>query len=338
MSSIKPLYNNDNNNGFQNNRNLKLILVVIGVGILLTITILGLVIATFVKVNNESNGGNKPTTTTPVPNSLNSILAESIRIADVMSHLSELQRIATAESGTRAINTPGFNKTLDYIYNYLTNNTNFKLNKTFFSVRDFALDGNPILISWTNGIQKNYNYSSDPTKADFLHVKYSTSSNASNSFELTVIPNGGCTEADWRNATVPTTGRVALIKRGGNCAFADRAAQAPKFNVAGVLFYNDGMLSDRFSPIEVSLGQDNALPALFLSYNAGQALADAASNTSINVTVQLGINLQNLPNFPVGNICADTPTGNVTQTIVIGSHSDSVPAGPGINDNGKLQY
>ena len=45
--------------------------------------------------------------------------------------------------------------------------------------------------------------------------------------------------------------------------------------------------------------------------------------------------LMNLP-FPVGNICADTPTGDITQTIVIGSHSDSVPAGPGINDNGKF--
>jgi len=48
------------------------------------------------------------------------------------------------------------------------------------------------------------------------------------------------------------------------------------------------------------------------------------------------INLQNNLGFePVENICADTPTGDVTQTIVIGSHSDSVPAGPGINDNGS---
>jgi Zn-dependent M28 family amino/carboxypeptidase len=38
---------------------------------------------------------------------------------------------------------------------------------------------------------------------------------------------------------------------------------------------------------------------------------------------------------PVGKICADTLTGNATQTIVIGSPSDSVPAGPGINDNGE---
>ncbi|CAF3747131.1 unnamed protein product [Rotaria sp. Silwood1] len=152
---------------------------------------------------------------------------------------------------------------------------------------------------------------------------------------LTIIPDGGCTESDWKKAIGPTAGRVALVKRGGSCAFADRAAQTPKFNVTGLLFYNDGILPDRMTPIEVSLGQDNALPALFLSYTAGEALAASAQNISINVTVQLGIDLKNLPDFSVGNICADTPTGNVTQTIVLGSHSDSVPAGPGINDNGS---
>jgi len=35
------------------------------------------------------------------------------------------------------------------------------------------------------------------------------------------------------------------------------------------------------------------------------------------------------------NILADTPTGNPDNTIVVGSHLDSVLAGPGINDDGS---
>jgi hypothetical protein len=283
--------------------------------------------------NSPSLQSTSPTTTQP---SHNSSLEASVDITEILGYLSELQKIANTSNGTRAINTLGFNKTLDYIIDTLKNKTNLNVTPSFFSVRDFALASNPILLSSINGDIKNYTYSSDPATADFLHVKYATSSNITDVFQLTVIPNGGCTEADWNNPSEPTTDRIALIKRGGSCSFADRAAQAPKFNVSGILFYNDGTLPDRFSPIEISLGQDNALPALFLSNTAGQALANAALNPSINVTVQLGINLQDLPNFPVGNICADTPTGNITQTIVIGSHSDSVPAGPGINDNGKL--
>jgi hypothetical protein len=283
--------------------------------------------------NSPSLQSTSPTTTQP---SHNSSLEASVNITEILGYLSELQKIANTSNGTRAINTLGFNKTLDYIIDTLKNKTNLNVTPSFFSVRDFALASNPILISSINGAIKNYTYSSDPTTADFLHVKYATSSNITDVFRLIVIPNGGCTEADWKNTSEPTADRIALIKRGGSCSFADRAAQATKFNVAGILFYNDGTLPDRFSPIEVSLGQDNALPALFLSNTVGQALADAVLSSSINVTVQLEINLEDLPNFPVGNICADTPTGNITQTIVIGSHSDSVPAGPGINDNGKL--
>ena len=53
------------------------------------------------------------------------------------------------------------------------------------------------------------------------------------------------------------------------------------------------------------------------------------------VQVKLSIQLQDLEPFPAHNICADTTEGDIHQTIVVGSHSDSVPAGPGINDNGK---
>ncbi len=106
--------------------------------------------------------------------------------------------------------------------------------------------------------------------------------------------------------------------------------------MSGLLIYNDGVSPDRFTPIAIGLGQDNYLPALFLSFTIGQALADAAQNTSTNTGVQLIIDVQNLSLTPIGNICADTKTGDPIQTIVIGSHSHSVPAGPGINDNGQL--
>ncbi len=74
---------------------------------------------------------------------------------------------------------------------------------------------------------------------------------------------------------------------------------------------------------------------MFLSYTLGQELADAARDSAANISVFINIAV-NAISIPVGNICADIPTGDVTQTIVIDSHSDSAPAGPGINDNGQL--
>jgi Zn-dependent M28 family amino/carboxypeptidase len=76
------------------------------------------------------------------------------------------------------------------------------------------------------------------------------------------------------------------------------------------------------------------VPTLFLSYTLGQSLVDAANDPTHTASVRLDISADAVLD-PIGNICADTLTGDPTQTIVIGSHSDSVTAGPGINDNGQ---
>jgi hypothetical protein len=207
--------------------------------------------------------------------------------------------------------------------------------KSFFPVRQFSLARNPILLSSIDGTVINHTYSTNLSIAEFYRVQFTVSVNFSSYVRLTVIPDVGCTEADWQAAIPPASGQVALVKR-GNCTFVEKAELATKFNVSALLFYNDGTAPDRFAPINVNLGQKNTLPALFLSFNLGQKLVEAAENVSNDASVRIEIDVANDLPFPVGNICADTPTGDVTQTIVVGSHSDSVPAGPGINDNGEL--
>jgi hypothetical protein len=313
-------------------KRIRLLLPLIGVGIFLILATLALAAATLAIVNIRL----KTTTTTTSENkqSFDSEYVESIKIADVMTHLNELQRIANTANGTRAINTPGFNQTLDYITNYLTFNTNLKVSRSYFSLRNFVLASNPILLTSINGDINNRTLSTNLSVAEFFYVQYTRSANFPNYVPISVIPNVGCTDDDWRSVDPSPSGRVALVKR-GTCDFATKAVFASQYNVAALLFYNDGVSSDRIQPIYISLGQTNELPALFLSYTLGQELADAAQNPSNNVGVRISITLANELTYPVGNICADTPTGDVTQTIVIGSHSDSVPAGPGINDNGK---
>jgi hypothetical protein len=307
--------------------------IILGVLALFGIITFTLIAATLGTVNKQYSELkdiiNVPTT---IP-SLNSILAESIRIADAMVHLNELQRIANAENGTRAIGTAGFTRTLDYITAYLSTNTNYKVTRSYFPVRDFALARNPILISSINGIITNYTYSTNLSNAQFYHVKYSTSINNSPGFiGLVAIPNVGCSEDDWTRVNVAA--RVAIVRR-GTCTFREKALFAAKYNVAALLLYNDGASPDNIPPIEVSLAQNNTVPALFLSFTVGNTLYNASQYPATNASVQLVIDLRILPDLSIGNICADTPTGDITQTIVIGSHSDSVPAGPGINDNGK---
>ncbi|CAF3876107.1 unnamed protein product [Rotaria sp. Silwood2] len=268
-----------------------------------------------------------PTTSKP---KLNSTLAETIRIEDLMTHLRQLQRIADESNGTRAINTRGFNETVNYIEKYLNEQgTLLKVTRETFKIRNFAIATDPILLSLINGTEKNYTYSSKLARSDFTYAIYSTEANFSDYVPLINIPNFGCAKNEWQN----TQGFAALVKAGGPCTYAEKGILAGKNDVKALLFYNDGETNANLAPISVRLRETNKLPALYLSYAAGQALANATLSTL--VMVKLSIQLQNLEDFPVDNICADTTDGDVTQTIVVGSHSDSVPAGPGINDNGS---
>ena len=277
---------------------------------------------------NTSTVSAQSTTTTTTRPSLNAILAEAIRIEEVMSHLNALQSIANSTGNTRAIGTPGFERTLDYIENYLKNNiSGLNVSRQEFMVKNFTVSGTPTLITFGDSLNKTFIYSTNLSRSEFTYVNYSAPINSTN-FTLTVVPNFGCSQSDWASVA----GQAALVIAGGTCTYAEKGVFANDNNASALLFYNNGATTTNLAPAIVRLRQANKLPALFLSYAAGQQLVDAANISRISV--KLDIQLENFPPFPVNNICADTE-GNASETIVVGSHSDSVPAGPGINDNGK---
>ncbi|UJR19070.1 hypothetical protein I4U23_022201 [Adineta vaga] len=193
----------------------------------------------------------------------------------------------------------------------------------------FILNNEPILSININGIKINYTYG---LEHDFTYLRNSGSSNFNTIFQLISIPNFGCDESDWLNVTSSPNGKIVLIQR-GICTFTEKSILATKYNVAGLLMYNDGTSSDRYLPVSGRVDQNTTFPALSLSYQIGIKSLNAIQN-STNVFVQIHISTTKYPES-VGNICAHTITGDATQTIVIGSHTDSVADGPGINDDGS---
>src|SRR5262249_40036381 len=75
----------------------------------------------------------------------------------------------------------------------------------------------------------------------------------------------------------------------------------------------------------------DSLPVLSASYATGKDLIGAAA-AGQTVHMQIDATTTHTTQY---NVIADTPTGNPDQTVVVGSHPDSVDAGPGINDNGS---
>ncbi|UJR11167.1 hypothetical protein I4U23_015348 [Adineta vaga] len=271
------------------------------------------------------------TTSSSLPGFLNSALADTIHIEDLMSHLTQFENFARQNGNTRAIGTTGFAQTLDYIYELMQNKTynQFKVVRETFSVQNFTIKGSPILSWSSNGVTANFVYSTSLPETAFTYVNYTAAINLS-TYNLVQVKNNGCDDSDYDNVA----GQAVLIKAGGICTYAEKGELAAKKNVSALLFYNHGLTISSLAPANFRLRQANLLPALSLSNAAGRTLLNAFSSSgSINVT--LDIQREDYGRFDVQNICADTLNGKVNETIVLGSHSDSVPAGPGINDNGS---
>jgi Zn-dependent M28 family amino/carboxypeptidase len=72
-----------------------------------------------------------------------------------------------------------------------------------------------------------------------------------------------------------------------------------------------------------------AIPAVSTTFALGEALAGTAG---LQMRVAVDATLKTTNTF---NVLADTPGGRADRMVVVGAHLDSVPEGPGINDNGS---
>lgn len=120
------------------------------------------------------------------------------------------------------------------------------------------------------------------------------------------------------------TGKIALIER-GDLTFQKKVRNATTAGAAGTIIYNNTPGS-----FGASLPSASAIPAAAISQEQGQHLLSLLSAGA--VTVHLDVKTRTV-NVESRNVVARSRGG--TCDAVIGGHYDSVPAGPGANDNGS---
>ena len=119
-----------------------------------------------------------------------------------------------------------------------------------------------------------------------------------------------------------TQGAIVLVQR-GEITFSEKVANATAAGAAGVIIYNDE--SGGFSG---QLREPSRIPAASISSEDGGALLEAVNNR--NATARLSVEARN-ETAESNNVVGKPPGGQCR--LVIGGHYDSVPAGPGANDN-----
>jgi Zn-dependent M28 family amino/carboxypeptidase len=139
--------------------------------------------------------------------------------------------------------------------------------------------------------------------------------------------SSGCEREDFSGFE---SGQVALVRRGA-CSFQTKVENAVAAGAAGLIIMNDGA-EGRSGLFSGRLGAPAPIPVVGITAEAGRALA-AAALQSEGTRVRLALDVQT-GTRSTRNVIAEWGRAG-TATVVVGAHLDSVPEGPGINDNGS---
>jgi Zn-dependent M28 family amino/carboxypeptidase len=257
-------------------------------------------------------------------------LSESISAEAIAAHLLAFDGIATANGGNRAAGTPGYEASAAYVEASLAA-AGYTTTRWPFSFDRYVQFGPPLLA--TDG----------PNATEYLPGQhyavgsYSPAGEVEAELEAVDLQLGvdnqsssGCEPEDFAGFT---PGRIALVQR-GSCTFATKASNAEAAGAVATIIFNQGNNDANLGLFAGTLGSQSQLdaPVLFTTYAVGVALADVAALESVQASVRVDAGVESTETF---NVLAETPTGDPERVIMLGAHLDSVPAGPGVNDNGS---
>lgn len=228
----------------------------------------------------------------------------------VFAHLEAFQRIADGNAGTRAHDTSGYDASLDYAEQSLARAGFTTSRHTSEAVVE---ENSTAAVRVVQGQQVDLGTVEPMTRTP--------GGEATAPLALTTDPLG-CTLDDY----VAARGAIVLVQR-GRCPFTDKSALAHEAGALALIVYNSpgqgdlrGELADR----------DDLVPSVGVSDAVGEALEAAVAGGGIVVQVRVE---ESRETIQVTNLIADWPGEGDGDVVLLGAHLDSVPAGPGINDN-----
>lgn len=241
------------------------------------------------------------------------LLRRAVTTDGVMKHLTELQRIADRNGGSRASGGAGYDASADYAEKVLRR-AGYRVTRQAFEFRTFLITTPSVLAQVA------------PAPGGDLPHRIMSYSGSADVTAPASVPTGdaqGCTSADFGPGNADT---VVLISRGG-CSFGEKATSAAEAGAAAVVIYNNttgdlaGTLGNGF-PLDFA--------AIGVTQQLGQELA-AAVPAGLTLRVRTDTVRETRA---TENVFAESRWGNPNNVVMVGAHLDSVAEGPGINDNG----
>jgi Zn-dependent M28 family amino/carboxypeptidase len=263
-------------------------------------------------------------------------LEQLVTVKGITDHQQALQNIANLNGGTRYTRTPGYTASAAYVKATLEQ-AGYDAHYEMFNMPVWHETAPPVLqqLTPTNKTYKAGTAADDNSPSvDIIAFEHAPTKSLTN---VRVVPTNdivipspggstsGCEMSDFPAAT---SGAVSLIQR-GTCGFTTKLQNAVKAGAVGVIMFNEGDTAGRRNALFRSADPGYSIPAVMSSFAVGEELYNA-QNPTVNLATN-GVDQETL--YP--NVVAETKRGDPNHVVLLGAHLDSVPAGPGINDDGS---
>jgi Zn-dependent M28 family amino/carboxypeptidase len=258
-----------------------------------------------------------------------SALREAVTVDGVRFHQAEFQAIADANDGTRTSGSPGYDASAEYVAEEMVA-AGYEVTVQPFDF-PFFQELEPAELEQISPVPTVYPYFDI---AGFATMQYSGSGDVTavaEGVDLILPPapdantsTSGCEASDFAGFT---SGNIAIIQR-GTCSFALKAQNAEAAGAVGVVIFNEGQPGRTDSFLGTLGGPGATVPVVGAAFAVGEELA--AGGVIVRMFVNATSEIRT-----TSNIIAETTGGRDRRVVVVGAHLDSVPEGPGINDNGS---
>ncbi|KAH8176620.1 peptidase family m28 domain-containing protein [Sarocladium implicatum] len=143
---------------------------------------------------------------------------------------------------------------------------------------------------------------------------------------VVLIDNDGCDASDYPPQVKLN---IALVKRGA-CSFGTKSERAGQAGAIGVIIYNN-----EEGDVHGTLGTPSPdhVATFGISKKYGDKIAkELKDGENVDAIIYIDGEVRTIM---TSNIIAQTSGGDQDNCVMLGGHSDSVPEGPGINDDGS---
>ena len=254
-----------------------------------------------------------------------------------MDHLAELQKIADNNGGTRASGTPGYDASVDYVEDLLVA-AGYEVTRQDFLFDSFQELAEPVFerVSPDAGDLRRRTRTSSRWSTRAAATSPGRSRRSTSSCHRGRRRARRTAAARRRTSPASSTGNIALIQR-GTCDFSVKAHNA----LRGRRRRRDHLQRGPGGANGDARGHARATHSSTRSrssaprFEIGNELADAARGGRGRSSTSRPTTLIELRRSHVEPDRRDADRARRPQVVMAGAHLDSVPEGPGINDNGS---